>query len=145
MSSRAPLATVAGLALVALAPFRLAAQSLTELTRQVFDAETRFAESMARRDFAAFAEHVAGDAIFFGEGGAQRGKAAVLDAWRPLFEGPDAPFSWRPEAVEVLESGGLALSTGPVMDPSGKRVGTFNSIWRLDPDGRWRVVFDKGS
>jgi hypothetical protein len=20
----------------------------------------------------------------------------------------------------------------------------FQSVWRLDPDGRWRVVFDKG-
>ena len=128
-----------------LAPAALVAQSLPELTRQVVEAETSFAGSMARRDFAAFSAHVAEDAIFFGQDGAQRGKAAVLDAWRPLFEGPDAPFSWRPEIVEVLESGGLALSSGPVLDPSGKRVGTFNSIWRLESDGRWRVVFDKGS
>jgi hypothetical protein len=24
-------------------------------------------------------------------------------------------------------------------------VATFNSIWRLDADGQWRVIFDKGS
>jgi ketosteroid isomerase-like protein len=32
-----------------------------------------------------------------------------------------------------------------VRSPSGEVVGRFNSIWRLDDDGQWRVVFDKGS
>ena len=53
-------------------------------------------------------------------------------------------MSWRPEEVEVLESGKLAIRSGPVLGPDGKRSGTFNSIWRLEPDGRWRVIFDKG-
>jgi hypothetical protein len=47
--------------------------------------------------------------------------------------------------VEVLESGRLAISSGPVFDPSGQKVGRFNSIWRKDEDDTWRVVFDKGS
>jgi ketosteroid isomerase-like protein len=46
--------------------------------------------------------------------------------------------------VQVLDSGTLAISSGPVKDPAGKAVGTFNSIWRRDKDGQWRVVFDKG-
>jgi ketosteroid isomerase-like protein len=132
-------------AALALVPSRTMAQDLQELTRQVLQAEGAFAESMAKRDFARFAELVADDAIFFGGQGAQRGKAAILAAWRGFFDGPNAPFSWRPETVEVLDSGGLALSTGPVFNTAGERVGTFNSIWRREPDGRWRVVFDKGS
>lgn len=130
--------------LASLAGARAEAQSPAELARQVFDAETSFASTLATRDVDAFAEYVAEDAIFFSNTAAQRGKRAVLDAWRPFFEGPDAPFAWRPETVEVLDSGTLALSSGPVLDRSGQRVGTFNSIWRRDPDGRWRVVFDKG-
>jgi ketosteroid isomerase-like protein len=130
---------------LALTPSATMAQDLPVLTRQVFEAERAFAASMAARDFTRFADHVADDAVFFGDQGAQRGKAAVLAGWRPFFDGPDAPFSWSPETVEVLASGGLALSTGPVFDRSGQRVGTFNSIWRREPDGRWRVVFDKGS
>ena len=46
--------------------------------------------------------------------------------------------------VEVLDSGTLALSTGPVLDPDGRRVGTFSSVWRREADGAWLVVFDKG-
>jgi hypothetical protein len=44
----------------------------------------------------------------------------------------------------VLESGTLALSTGPVVDTSGEVVGRFNSIWRLEAPGVWKIVFDKG-
>jgi hypothetical protein len=58
---------------------------------------------------------------------------------------PGAPFSWEPKTVVVLDSGTLALSSGPVLDPGGKHVGTFNSIWRLGPDGQWQIIFDKGS
>ena len=32
----------------------------------------------------------------------------------------DAPFSWQPETVEVLASGTLAISSGPVKDTNGK-------------------------
>jgi ketosteroid isomerase-like protein len=119
-------------------------RSQDDLTRQVFAAESSFARSMADRDFEAFARHVADEAVFFGASSAQRGKAAVLAAWRPFFEGTDAPFSWAPRTVEVLASGTLAHSSGPVLDPDGNQVGTFNSIWRREPDGRWLVVFDKG-
>ena len=113
------------------------------LTRQVFAAESAFAASMADRDTAAFARFVSPEAVFFGRT-VLRGKAAVVDGWRRFFEGPAAPFSWKPEVVEVLESGTLALSSGPVLGPDGKQIGTFNSIWRREGDGGWRVIFDKG-
>ena len=105
--------------------------------------EAAFAKTMADRDLAAFATFVAKDAVFLGRT-ALRGRAAVLEGWKVLFEGPKAPFSWQPDRVEVIDSGTLALSTGPVFDPQGQRVGTFNSTWRLDDDGEWRVVLDVG-
>jgi ketosteroid isomerase-like protein len=133
---------------VALLPASLPAQAppavLSALTRQVFVAESSFAATMANRDSVAFAGFIASDAVFFGEKAVQRGKAAVVERWDRFFAGPEAPFSWRPEKVEVLDSGGLALSTGPVLDPAGRQIGTFNSIWRRESDGSWRVVFDKG-
>lgn len=124
--------------------FPQAAQTPDALREQVRKAETQFAKAMADRDHAAFAAHVAEDAVFFGSASVQRGKAAVVAAWRPLFEGKQPPFSWAPEQVEVLASGGLAHSSGPVRDPAGKQIGTFSSIWRREPNGGWRVVFDKG-
>jgi len=115
------------------------------LRQQVEETERAFAQSMADRDFEAFTSFLADEAVFFSGKAPLRGKQAVSDAWQPYFEGPDAPFSWAPELVVVLDSGTLALSSGPVRNPAGTRVATFNSIWRLEPSGEWRIIFDKGS
>jgi ketosteroid isomerase-like protein len=120
------------------------AADLGELARQVRAVETAFAKTMADRDWAAFKAHIAAEAVFFGRNSVLRGRNAVADVWKPYFAGAKAPFSWEPEQVEVLESGTLALSSGPVTDPEGKRTGTFQSIWRLEADGHWRIIFDKG-
>ena len=115
-----------------------------ELVAQVRAAETAFAKSMADRKLDAFESFVAEDAVFYDGDGVLRGKAAVVSGWKQFFQGEQAPFSWAPESVEVLDSGTLALSSGAVRDPTGTQVAAFNSIWRLEKDGRWRVVFDKG-
>ncbi|MEO7009328.1 MAG: nuclear transport factor 2 family protein [Caldimonas sp.] len=106
--------------------------------------ELAFASAMKERDLRAFGEFVADEAVFFSGATALRGKSAILEGWKPFFDGPAAPFSWEPDQIEVLESGTLALSTGPVRDPTGKVIARFNSIWRLEGPNRWRVVFDKG-
>jgi ketosteroid isomerase-like protein len=74
-----------------------------------------------------------------------RGKAVVAAAWKPLYEDAAAPFSWEPDEIEVLADGTLAHSSGPVRNAAGKRVGRFNSVWRQESPGVWRIVLDKGS
>lgn len=121
------------------------AETNAELRDEVWKAETAFAKTMADRDHAKFTSFLAEESIFFSSKSVARGKTAVADAWKRFFEGPKAPFAWNPEKVEVLDSGTLAMSSGPVTDPeSGERVGTFNSVWRRDKDGSWKVVFDNG-
>jgi ketosteroid isomerase-like protein len=117
---------------------------LSEPADQVRKTETAFAKTMADRDHAAFASFLSEEAVFMSGPLALRGKQQVAGAWAKLYQGPDAPFSWAPEHVEVLESGKLAFSSGPIHDPTGKRIGTFHSVWRLEADGRWRIVFDRG-
>jgi ketosteroid isomerase-like protein len=123
----------------------LGAAPAQDASAQVWAAERAFARSMAERDFAAFGRLVADDSVFFAGRQALRGKAAVLAGWKAFFDGAAAPFSWEPDQVEVLASGDLALSSGPVRNPKGEVVARFNSIWKRQPDGRWLVVFDKGS
>ncbi len=121
-----------------------AAEDLAALAAQVREAERAFARTMADRDHAAFGRFVSKEAVFFGRQEVLRGRTKVMEGWKRFFEEKEAPFSWEPEQVEVLESGMLALSTGPVKDPLGARVGTFSSIWRRESGGQWRVIFDKG-
>jgi ketosteroid isomerase-like protein len=117
--------------------------NVTALAAEVRDTERAFAKSMADRDHAAFVSFLSDEAVFMGPQ-ALRGKQAIAAAWKPFYDAAQAPFSWDPDTVQVLDSGTLALSSGPVRDPEGKRVGTFNSVWRREAGGRWKIVFDKG-
>ena len=133
------LACAALLAACASAPPDLAAAR-----EQVFAAERAFARTMADRDHSAFARYVAEDTVFFSGPTPLRGRAAVVDGWKRFYEAPAAPFSWEPDQVEVLASGQLAHSSGPVRNPAGKVVARFNSVWRQEAPGVWRVIFDRG-
>jgi len=129
----------------ATAPAARSQADLHSAQQQVLTTERAFAKTMADRDHAAFAKFLANEAIFFGSSQVLRGKQQVADAWARFYEGAEAPFSWEPDTVEVLDSGTLALTSGPVRDPQGTVIARFNSIWRQESPGTWRVVFDKGS
>jgi ketosteroid isomerase-like protein len=120
-----------------------ASESREQLAARVRAREQAFAKTMADRDHAAFAGFVSEEAVFVGRT-VRRGRRDVVEGWKPYFEGARAPFSWQPETVEVIDSGTLALSRGPVFDEQGQRSGTFTSTWRREPDGEWRVVLDSG-
>jgi ketosteroid isomerase-like protein len=119
------------------------APDLEALRKQVEATERSFAKTMADRDLAAFGRHLSEGTVFYGRN-VLRGKAAVIAAWKGFYEGDKAPFSWEPDQVDVLPDGTLAHSTGPVRDPSGKKISRFNSVWRQESPGVWRIVFDKG-
>jgi ketosteroid isomerase-like protein len=120
-----------------------ASKSETAARDQVIASERAFAKTMADRDFMGFTRFISPEAIFFSGSSVQHGSGAIAAAWKPFFNGPAAPFSWVPDNVQVLPSGTLALSTGPVYI-QGKEVSRFNSIWRLEANKTWRIVFDKG-
>ena len=111
----------------------------------VIAVETAFAKTMADRDFTAFASFVSEEAVFLNGGKPLRGKAAVLAHWQKFFVAAKAPFSWKHDIVVVLPSGTLAQSTGPVLSADAVHIADFNSIWRLEAPGVWRIVFDNGS
>lgn len=116
-----------------------------EARAQVMATERAFAKTMADRDLKAFGSFLAEETVFFSGPKPLHGKQAVIDFWARFYNGPKAPFSWEPDNVEVLEGGTLAHSSGPVYAPDGKLGSRFNSIWRQEAPGVWRIVFDKGS
>jgi len=118
--------------------------SRSELIMQVRSSEERFADTMARRDASAFAEFIAEDAVFVNSGSPLRGKAAIVEHWKRFFVAAAAPFSWRPEIVEVGALGALGYTEGPVMSPSGKVFAKFFTTWQMTSSGKWLVVFDNG-
>ena len=145
LSVRRAVVVTACMTLAAACATTAPAPSTAELARQVDATERAFARTMADRDHAAFASFLADEAVFFTGPAPLRGKAAVAAGWKRFYERPQAPFSWEPDRVEVLDSGTLAISSGPVRDPAGRTIATFTSIWRLEAPGTWRIVFDKGN
>ena len=98
-------AAIAAVVTAATAAARTAAQpqpALDTLQREVWATEIGFARSMAERDFAAFGRYLSEHAVFWSGSKVLRGKAAVLEAWKRFYEGPQAPFSWQPDEVVVL-------------------------------------------
>lgn len=124
---------------------RATSESAAELVREVTETERAFARSLAERNHAAFTAFLADEAIFLARERVLRGRAAVAATWKAYFEGKTAPFSWEPTAVEVLASGTLAHSSGPVRAPDGRTIATFSSVWRREAPHLWRIVFDQGS
>ena len=120
-------------------------EEIEALAQEVRNREIAFAKTMADRDLEAFSSFISPEAIFFNGNDALRGREEIVSAWAGFFEGDTAPFSWHPDTSEVLKSGELALSSGPIYDPSGKDNGRFNSVWRKEADGQWMIIFDKGS
>lgn len=122
-----------------------------DLIEEVRCREVGFSLAAERQDSAAFASYIDEDARFVGSA-VYRGRAAVVQAWGVFFAEDGPRIRWRPQFVEVLQDGNLALTRGPyrmtATDGEGKvneTWGTFNSVWRVNEDGQWRVVFDAGS
>jgi ketosteroid isomerase-like protein len=113
--------------------------------------EIGFSKSVEAQDHELFATFIDPDARFVSSS-VTRARDAIAEAWSVFFTGEVPHIRWRPEVVEVLESGDLALSRGPyrIIDKNdeGELIegwGTFNSVWRLTGHGEWLVVFDAGS
>ena len=113
--------------------------------------EIGFSLAAEARDAERFSSFIDDDARFVGAS-VLRGPTAIAEAWSVFFEDEGPRIKWRPQFVEVLEDGNLALTRGPFRvigkDDEGndvERWGTFNSVWRLHPNGGWKVVFDAGS
>jgi ketosteroid isomerase-like protein len=127
------------------------ASAIADPADEVRCREISFSKSIESRDMEAFRSFLDDDARFVGNR-IRRGPDEITEAWR-TYEPEDGPsLKWRPQIIEVLEDGKLALSRGPYRytqkNDAGEEVdywGTFNSVWRLQDDGSWKVVFDAGS
>jgi ketosteroid isomerase-like protein len=106
----------------------------------VVAAERAFAAdglALGMRD--SFLKHAAPDAIVF-----RPDPVRVHEVFGKAPPDRDDPaLSWWPVWAGVARSGDLGFTTGPfALD--GKRAAFYFTIWRRQPDGTWRWVFDGG-
>src|SRR5210317_1783322 len=137
--------------LILMAVLLLPGFASADIANEVRCQEIAFSQSVETKDVVAFRSFIATDARFIGQS-VQRGVAEIVTAWGVFFTDSAPDFKWRPQFVEVLEDGTLALSRGPyrliIKNEDGttaERWGTFNSIWRKQDDGNWKIIFDAGN
>jgi ketosteroid isomerase-like protein len=131
-------------------PF-VAASAIADVADDVRCTEISFSQSVENHDITAFTSFIDADARFVGSS-ISRGPAEVTEAWSVFLADGGPEIKWRPQYIEVLKDGKLALSRGPYRmithDADGKiseSWGTFNSVWRRQADDSWKVVFDAGN
>jgi ketosteroid isomerase-like protein len=127
------------------------AVDLEAAKRAIRIADLELAKAVADRSVESFRALVDDDAVFFGKE-MSRGREAVMRAWLPLFTDRSLFLKWNPLQIEVASSGDLGYSIGEYerigKDSSGNpstATGSYVSIWRKHPDGKWRIVLDIGS
>jgi ketosteroid isomerase-like protein len=115
--------------------------------RTMVEAERAFAAAAREKGIRdAFLEFFADDAMFEPGGGLAKER---------LRKQPSQPFSvrelvWEPRTGDVAASGELGWLTGPgtFIDHAGDRTPhhtNYLSVWRREPDGRWKVFIDIGT
>ena len=125
--------------------------ALADVSEDVRCQEIAFSQSIETQDLTKFMSLIDADARFVSNV-VTKGPEAIAEAWSIFIADHGPKIKWRPQFVEVLSDGELALTRGPyrmvTKDETGQETehwGTFNSVWRLQADGSWKVVFDAGS
>ena len=112
----------------------MAAEPITAI-----DAERAFAADAQRLgQWTAFGKYAADDAVMFVP--QQVNAQAFL---KPLKDPPAAVFWW-PGKSFVSCDGSYAVNTGPWVRQWGKAVGYFTTVWKRQPDGSWKWIYDGG-
>lgn len=114
---------------------------------EILQTEMDFAEMIKKEGLhKAFVHFAADEAVLLRNNKLIIGKSAI----DTLYKGQNSKgLSWRPDFVDVSESGDLGYTYGKYVfsytDETGKEQkdnGVFHSVWKRQPDGSWRFVWD---
>ena len=118
-------------------------QAQTADVTPVVAAERAFAADFPALGLAgSFSKWSTPDAVVIAGGRART--SAELFGNEPQTRQPGEPLiEWWPVFAGVSMSGDLGFTTGPAAQ-DGHRYGHYFTVWKRQPDGRWRWVYDGG-
>lgn len=125
---------------------------LQELRSALMQADRDFNQATQERGADGWVSFFAEDGAMIGEGvGEIRGTEAIREAVAPLSD-PAFTLTWDPIRADVSACGDLGYTVGRYTSrrvgedgETTSQEGLYVSIWRLQPDGRWKVVMDLGN
>mgnify|MGYP001770153633 CR=1 FL=1 len=118
--------------------------------QEIVKAESDFQAMASKKGihavFVAFADT---NAVILRSDSLYMGRQAIDDFYNKNHSSEKVNLTWKPDFVEVSASGDLAYTYGKyvyrVRDSLGiirSREGIFHTIWKRQPDGSWRFVWD---
>lgn len=119
----------------------------------LMEADRDFARATAEQGAEGWAAHFVENGLMFPAGDPiVEGRSAIREAMEPAFSTEGYALTWEPLHAEVAGSGDLGYTYGryerTVMDERGRSqtsVGKYVTLWRKEPDGRWKVALDIGN
>jgi ketosteroid isomerase-like protein len=118
--------------------------------KEIIKVETEF-QNMARDEGIenAFLHYASIDAVLFRQNKLIKGKKEIQKYFTDHPFPAEASLEWKPDFVEISESGDLAYTYGTYTfsgkDESGQLLtstGIFHTVWKKQPDGQWKYVWD---
>ncbi len=114
--------------------------------RSLVEAERAFSRLSVEKGIrTAFLANLAPDSIVF--------RPLPVSGRKVYEESPEAAakLTWRPTFADIARAGDLGYTTGPYeLVPGGRgaaapQYGHYVTVWRIQPDGSWKVVIDVGN
>lgn len=119
----------------------------SDLTRSLLEADQAFAAmSEASDPKTAFAEYLAPDAIMIPRSGEPR--QGYAQAIAGFADNPGFELLWQPQMAEVAAAGDMGWTWGHYqvrVENEQVSNGKYVNIWKMQPDGRWKVRLDLGN
>ena len=116
---------------------------------EIIETEIAFARLVREQGMkTGFLAYAADDAVLNRNNNLIKGKPAIEKYFDSLTL-EDVVLDWYPDFVRVSASGDLAYTYGrytfEARDAAGKAIkdeGIFHTVWKRQPDGQWRFVWD---
>lgn len=96
----------------------------------------------------AFETYAAPEAVIKRRGNLVKGQSSIREWYDGDYRHGDT-LVWKPEFIDVSTSGDLGYTYGPFtftyLDTLGnvkKSTGYFHTVWKRQPDGSWKFVWD---
>ncbi|MCM8568615.1 nuclear transport factor 2 family protein [Gramella jeungdoensis] len=117
---------------------------------EIIETEAAFAKMAAEEGIpTAFLFYAAEDVAVLRNDKLILGREALKNSYPSLEKKADVSLSWKPDFVDVSSSGDLGYTYGKyvykVTDSLGNEnvsEGIFHTVWKRQPDGNWKFVWD---
>ena len=122
---------------------------MTDLQTEIRHTEQAFARMVKAEGIAkAFHFYAAENAVLNRQGSLIKGSEAILKFYQN-WPYQHVKLEWEPEFIDVSAAGDMAYTYGPytfsATDAAGATTeskGIFHTVWKKQPDGNWRYVWD---